>query len=382
MTIRLLRLVAHQMKVGIPLPFDVQDQERKLLLGAGHVLDDELHTMLMERGFYADVIDQRLQLDRATQAAINGAPVAAPGERRQSLFDLWRVAVTRLRKLYESLPANAEFERHCHEFALQLMQLVRRDPDVAIYVSMRQNPQDMPVYGLTHALHTAMICMLMGSRLGWDEKRIHTLVLAALTMNLSIWELQGRMATMGRLTDAQRQEIQRHPEQSIEMLLKAGIKDSDWLLAIAQHHERPDGTGYPLGVKELDELGWALGLADVFMAKISPREKRAPLSIQEAARQMYQEANGSPIAAAIIKEYGIYPPGDFVQLASGELAVVIRRGAIAHTPIAAAITDSRGIPVISTTRRDTSQPAWAIVAKPTDRHLLERLPPERVYGLV
>lgn len=382
MTIRLLRLVAHQMKIGTPLPFDVQDQERKLLLGAGHVLDEEHLGLLMERGFYADVVDQRLHLDHAAQVAFNGATVASTSERRQSLFDLWRQAVPRLRKLYASLPANPEFERHCQEFALQLMLLVRRDPDVAIYVSMRQNPQDMAVYGLTHALHTAMICMLTGSRLGWDEQRIHTLVLAALTMNLSIWELQGRMAAMGRITDAQRQEIQRHPEQSIETLLKAGIKDADWLLAIAQHHERPDGTGYPLGVKDIDELGRALGLADVFMAKISPRENRAPLSIQDAARQMYQESGGSPIAAAIIKEYGIYPPGDFVQLASGELAVVIRRGATAHTPIAAAITDSRSIPVISTTRRDTSQPAWAIVAKPTDRHLLERLPPERVYGLV
>ena len=88
------------------------------------------------------------------------------------------------------------------------------------------------------------------------------------------------------------------------------------------------------------------------------------------------------MAAAIFKEYGIYPPGNFVQLASGEMAVVIRRGATAHTPTAAAVTDHNGIPIVRTIKRNTAEPAYAIRALVTDNKTLLRVPPERIYGLV
>jgi hypothetical protein len=105
------------------------------------------------------------------------------------------------------------------------------------------------------------------------------------------------------------------------------------------------------------------------------------LPIQDPARQMFGEARGSSAAAAIIKEYGIYPPGNFVQLASGELAIVIRRGATAHTPLAAAITDRAGMPTVHTVRRDTAQPAYAIKALAPVSALALRVVPERLYGL-
>jgi hypothetical protein len=148
-----------------------------------------------------------------------------------------------------------------------------------------------------------------------------------------------------------------------------------------QHHERPGGGGYPRDLQQVDELADALRLADVFMAKISARAERPALTIQDAARQMFSESKGSPLAAAIIKEYGIYPPGNFIELASGELAVVIRRGATAHTPVAAAITDSSGRPVVRTTQRDTAQPAYKIKALAASKQMMERLLPERLYGL-
>ena len=96
---------------------------------------------------------------------------------------------------------------------------------------------------------------------------------------------------------------------------------------------------------------------------------------------MFAEAQGNPVAAAIIKEYGIYPPGNAVMLATGELAVVIRRGATAVTPLAAAITDKAGMPTVGTARRDTGQPAFAIKGAATDLSLVQRVPPERLYGL-
>ncbi|MFT3956894.1 MAG: hypothetical protein QM722_21660 [Piscinibacter sp.] len=120
---------------------------------------------------------------------------------------------------------------------------------------------------------------------------------------------------------------------------------------------------------------------DVFMAKMAPRALRAPLSPQLAARQLFQESGGAPASAAIIKEFGIYPPGEFVQLKSGELAVVVRRSGDARTPIAAAITDRQGLPNVNTVVRDTAKPDYAIVALAPQSKLVLRMPPERLFGL-
>lgn len=166
---------------------------------------------------------------------------------------------------------------------------------------MRQDPNRLSLYGLSHALHCALVCQLAATRAGWPPERVRTLVKASLTMNLSIVEVQGRFATMGRLNDSQRDQIRNHPQAAVDRLQAAGVSDPDWLQAVLEHHERPGGGGYPQNLAALCESASVLRMADVFMAKISPRTERPALPILDAARQLFAEAQGSPLASAIIK---------------------------------------------------------------------------------
>ena len=373
MAIDLLRMVADQIQVGVPLPFGVRDEQGQLLLAKGRVVASESQRqILLERGLYVDHDESAADAERA-------GPEGA--KRKTTLFDLWKQATARLDLLLNSIDKDG-FATRCDSFATLLMGLIKRDPDIAIYHSVRQDPNRLSLYGLAHALHCAMVCQLATTRAGWPPERVRTMVKAALTMNLSIVEVQGRFATMGRLNDSQRDQIRAHPQLAVDRLQTAGVTDPSWLQAVLQHHERPGGGGYPQNLDTLCEEASVLRMADVFMAKISPRNERPALPILDAARQMFAEAQGSPLAAAIIKEYGIYPPGNFVQLASGEMAVVIRRGATAHTPVAAAVTDRNAIPVVRTTLRNTAEPAYAIKSLAPDSKMMMRLPPERLYGLV
>ncbi len=368
-----MRMVADQIQLGQPLPFGVRDEQGKLLLAKGRLVATEAQLeILRERGLYAD-----------HDATESGDVVAASdgASRRLTLFDLWKQTTARLDLLLASLPKEG-FAARCDSFASQLMALIDRDPDIGIYLSVRQDPNRLSLYGLSHVMHCALVGQLAARRAGWADARVRTLVKAALTMNLSIVEVQGRFATLGRLNDTQREQIRAHPQAAVDQLQAAGIADADWLEAVLQHHEHPDGGGYPSGSASMGEMAQVLRMADVFMAKISPRTERPAIPILDAARQMFAEAKGSPLAAAIIKEYGIYPPGNFVLLASGEMAVVIRRGATAHTPVAAAVTDKNGLPIVRTPRRNTAEAAYAIKSLVPESKMLMRVPPERLYGLV
>jgi len=204
---------------------------------------------------------------------------------------------------------------------------------------------------------------------------------AALTMNLSILTLQGQLAKQETpLRDSQRELIRKHPQETYDWLVKAQVSDPEWLAAVAQHHERSDGSGYCQGITNIADIAVALRVTDVFMAKISRRTMRSAMGIKDAAKQLYTEDHGGPMSTAIIKEFGIFPPGEVVKLASGEIAIVMRRTASAKCPIVATIADAAGRAVTRSVQRDTAQPEHAIVGStsaPTD---IARLPPERIYG--
>lgn len=374
MATELLRLMSSHVRVREPLPFNVRDEQGRLLLARGVVVAGSAQLAeLLARGLYVDIEEIR---------ALKEAASAPETPTRLTLFDLWEQTCGRLDRLLKSVDGEPGFAARCDEFARQLMALIQRDPDIGIYVAVRQDERRMNQYGLAHSLHTALVCQLMTARVGWPAEQSRTLVKAALTMNLTIVELQGRLAALGRLSEPQRAQIAVHPRQAVERLRAAGVDDPQWLDAVLQHHERADGSGYPDHVVPTSELAQALRLADVFMAKISLRIERPALPIHEAERQMFNESAGSPLAAAIVKEFGLYPPGNFVRLESGEMAVVIRRGATAHTPTVAAITNKNGVPIVETPQRDTARPGFAIKALAFDKAMMQRLVPERLYGLV
>lgn len=373
---KMLRLPRSKVRIGAPLPWNVRDEQCLLLLSKGHVIESEHQLeLLLQRGAFVDV-EEIKAMARDAEPDQSKAVVSPP-----NLFGLWDQTTEDLHKLLTDVTQQPDFPGRVDKFAHHLLDLVDLNADVGIYRSVRQDNAKNFYYGYTHSVHTATLCILMSRHLQWPQDRMMSLVKAALTMNMTILDLQGQMAAQDvPMKDKQREAIHAHPAQCVELLAQAGVADADWLAAIAQHHERADGTGYPLGCEEVCEMAVALRVADVFMAKISPRALRAALSPQEAVRELYREDKGGPISTAIIKEFGIYPPGDFVKLASGELGIVVQRTGNARAPIVASITDTNGRPVARTLRHDTGQTGFAIVACVTDKAMLMRLPPERLYG--
>lgn len=368
----LLRLVQGQVRLGEPLPWSVRDAQGQLLLARGQVIANQgQFDALLERGATVEIEEVRAAARAEAEAA----------KRPIGLFTTWERALWQLDRVLRST-VEAGFAQRVDELAQHITALVDRDPDIAIYLSVRQDPKRLTIYPLAHAVHCAAVARLAGQRLGWADERIRLLMKAALTMNIATLDLQGRLAAQGvKPTPAQLDLLRAHPLQGAQALRDAGVDDTQWLAAVEQHHEQSDGGGYPNGLRDLGELPRVLRHLDVFMAKMAPRAMRPPLPTQLAARQLYQEDGGGPVSAAIIKEFGIYPPGEFVQLKSGEQAVVVRRAANARTPLAAAITDRHGMPMVNTVMRDTAKPDFAIASVVADKALVLRVPPERLYGL-
>jgi len=367
-----LEKVRHKVTLGKALPFGIRDAGGRLLLARGQVLaDEEQLSLLLDRGAFVDLDE------------VNGPRaeiLQAPPER---LPALWRAFAERVMALLRGAPAGpgAPWVAAVEEAARTGLTLVDRLPDLAIFMIVRGDAPPSVHYGVMHCVHTAATLALMGRRLGWADARTLQLMRAALTMNLSIIDLQGRLSGQMQPPNAnQRQAIRDHPLRSVALLEAAGVTDDGWLAAVAQHHEVRGGAGYPRGVPEVDEGADALRVADRYTAKLSARASRPALAPNLAAKQLFTAEGGSKHGAVVVKEFGIYPPGSFVTLQSGETAVVVRRGANANTPTVASLVGRGGEPLMQPVSRDTSMRAHTIVSAVPDNRVPVRVAPETLYA--
>lgn len=359
--------VSQILHAGVTLPWGVRDGNGSLLLAKGHVIpDDRALNALLERGVFVD----------AAEAAAVASKSAPP---KENLSSRWASLETRLGTLLRS-PAEQYFLQRVNEAISNISAFADGNVDLLIFLIMRHDHSRLLNYGIAHSLHAAAMCSLLSRRLGWPEARRQSAIGAALTMNISILELQGQLANRGsRPTEKERKLIDEHPLASGNILRQAGLEDTEWIEAVEQHHEEMGGTGYPNKLVKPNEISRLLHFVDCFTAKHSPRAGRKPQPAQKAARDLFTQSKGDPLAALVIKEFGIYPPGCYVKLASGEMAIVTQRGATANAPIVAAITNRNGDQLAHPARRDTSITANQIISTVDENSVMVRVTVDSLY---
>lgn len=356
-------------RLGEPLPFRLLDASERLLLGAGQVVASERQfEQLHERGAWAE--RDRVQAARAAAAP---EPPRVP-----TLFDRWEALVWDLDALLQRLAQAGAGGSDVVALAARTRTLLDRDPDVALFLAVRQDDRRFALYALTHAVHTATIVSLAARQLGWDAARVQSLACAALTMNAAVQRLQGQLAEQqDPPTLRQRETIAQHPAASAQLLRAAGVDDEHWLAAVEQHHEQPGGGGYPKGLATPDETAQLLRLADMLMAKLTPRAHRAALEPRLAMRDVYLADPDKRLAAALVRVLGVHPPGSIVQLASGEVGVVIRRAADGRGPWVRVLAGGAALREV-----DTAAPEQAIAQGAPMPAGVSRIYAEQVYGLI
>lgn len=374
------KLGGDQIRVGQPVPFDCYDSQGHLLLRKGLVVDSQKQVdFLLERGLYS------------LGPAASG-PTGDVVDKPPTPFQLMDDFTNRLKQLLTSFSGITEtspeqavsrnFPDRVLNLAGEIQTVCQKDADAllgAIHLGKGSR------YSVDHPLYRAVVCELLGIRKVLPDAHRQRILAAALTCDISMVKLQDELTRQaGPLSPDQKMALESHPLESVRQLEALGVTDKEWLTAVAQHHEVLNGKGYP-GNRAGDDItqeARLLRLADVYTAMICGKAYRKAALSKSAMREILLKRGteiDDALSVLIVKELGIYPPGSFVKLQSGELGIVIKRNANPKTPTVKAVVGPRGAPFDTPIPRKTDVRDYEILDV-VERDAIVKLDFHKLWG--
>ena len=351
--LQLERINADDLIVGRPLHRNIYSKEGKLLLRKGIVIESERQReKLLQQGVCHNFHEAPERSDEL---------IVQPSSATRLLDDIQYKITVIFSKLKEDNPETQLIE--VLNVSKMIMEACMLDSDACLGSILTSTSSP---YTASHPIHVAILCGLVAKEMKWKRNDLLSLLAAALTSNFSKIDLQEALYHQkDPLTNEQKQQILRHPENAVEMLRNAGVSNALWLKSVLYHHETIDGKGYPIGLKSysIPLPARIIAACDIFCAAVTGRAYRAPLSPEDAIRMIFLNADKNldkKIANMFVKLMGIYPPGAFVKLANDEIAVVTRRGRKAHQPVVLSVIGPHGRKLPVPVMRDCSVNAYAV----------------------
>ena len=184
-------------------------------------------------------------------------------------------------------------------------------------------------FAAAHAINVAQIvARLVPFDSEWSSHPLLA-VLAALLIDCGMMTVPVDILTRaGELTPTERRMVDAHAQAGAELILRCFPAVAPLAAAVASHHERADGTGYPSGLRgtTIPALGRLLAVADVYAALSEPRPHRAARDGRAALTEILLAAEHGILDreyAAHLVRLSFYPVGTVVELTDGRCGVVV-----------------------------------------------------------
>ncbi|GEK59656.1 hypothetical protein CHL76_07115 [Marinococcus halophilus] len=177
---------------------------------------------------------------------------------------------------------------------------------------------DQEKYDSHHAIAVALLAAFLAKKHGCSRKEWAGAALAGLLCD----------ASLARNSASGQSEADKHPIQSYQMAKAAGTVSDEVLLAILQHHEREDGSGYPLKMKsgKIYVLSSLVAAADMYHAmageRLNSEGKSAFHVMQELAVHSFGKLPPAVIET-LTEQFITVMTGKKVQLADGRTASIV-----------------------------------------------------------
>ncbi len=363
-----------ELQPGMVLGKDLRNERGNILLARGVTLSAGYISAIKRMGFYAiyvrdgvaddveppDLLTERVRIATskhvrqlfalALSAASNGAT-----ERRQ------RSAVGNL--VGAAMPNVAQLYRDVE----RIIDQAANTQVLAGVASLKSHDN----YTFEHSVEVTVVGVMLGLRLRLMPLELHQLALGCLCHDIGkVVVPQEILNKPGPLEQHELEVIRKHPETGFNMVRQiVGAPDIIARHIVWQHHERQNGSGYPRGLRGLNEFSFSreghfgrglilpaaeiAAVAEVYASLASDQPYRRALPAPQIVRILRRSA-GSHLNEEVVRRFlsilPLYPVGTQVLVISGQLqghrGVVTRLNpSDPQRPVVRILFDSAGAPV-------------------------------------
>jgi putative nucleotidyltransferase with HDIG domain len=218
-----------------------------------------------------------------------------------------------------------DLERIKHNVEEALPDMIRNN-DVLMRLNQLKESDD---YTFQHSLRVSILATMIGKWLGYSQEELIELGEAGLLYDIGKMNIPDFIVKKEENVNAEEFElIKKHAQFGYSILLKTKGVSSNIKYAALHHHERMDGSGYPLRLREnqIHDFAKIIMVCDVFDAMITDRPYRKGISPLLAADYLSWSSGklfDAEVCYIFVKKLSEYYVGKQVKLSTGEMGKII-----------------------------------------------------------
>ena len=278
---KMKRVKTSELKPGMVLASDVYNYQDQLVLSAGMVLTEKA---IKKLSFYS-IFFVRVEDPKALEPKKEVVQESYSSRVRHSeAFKRYKEAfehnVELMKVLMEDFVEEEPTEEAVNAVVNNAIQMLEDKQSDSNVFDMLHNMREYDAQTYAHSLNVALICNVLAKWLGMSEKDQKLAFTCGILHDVGKLKIPSEVIhKQDKLTKEEYELIKTHTIEGYNHIRNLDI-DDHIKKTVLMHHERYDGTGYPLGTKgdEIDKFARICAIADVYEATTSARKYRGASS--------------------------------------------------------------------------------------------------------
>ena len=321
-----------QLKTGMKIDQAVTDATGRALIAKGAYLDDFQIEFLMSKGggiFIAegepdpDELEAGIQIPEKTREVIEKVRVEDRSKVKLK-EDVKKRVGEGIQYLFKNTDSQS-FIDETENVSNELLHAITDDDAVAIDISILKVSDE---YTFKHSVDVATMAMIIGKNYGLTKDEIREIGISGLLHDVGKSKVPTEILNKPAKLDEKEFEIMKNHSLLGYNILKENKKFPMSIMSgVLQHHEKINGTGYPMGVTgdKIGKYAKIIAVADVYDALVTERPYKTGFAKREAIEMIMAMTQELDIKAmkSFLKSVILYPVDSVVKLSNGQVAKVV-----------------------------------------------------------
>jgi putative nucleotidyltransferase with HDIG domain len=303
-----------------------------------------------------------VHIDTARGGDVDDHPARKPGNPRHrdaSLENAYERGQTVLNAVFDDARFGRSVDCTAVKKTVQELTLgILKNADAMLYLTRLKNKHDDLA---RKSVNVCILTLVFAKHVGIAKHELDTLGLGALLHDIGMVKVPDRILNKpGDLTPGERKLVKEHVMAGADIL--AAEMPREVLDIVRSHHERVDGSGYPLGLKaaQIGLFARMVAITSTYEALTRERAYGRSMTPMSASQELYARRRthfDERLVEKFIHILGVYPPGCLVEINTGEIGrVVVANPGNQLRPVLEMLADAGGAEAAETWTLDLAGP--------------------------